>query len=594
MVLTVADSVPRVKQPSRGGNFTSGKVVSPAPMPLWGAVLVAALAGPVMDGAFPDRGIWPLAFVGIALVLLTLRGRRAGGGFLVGLVFGLSFYLVHIQWATLFLGIIPWLALSTLEALFVALGGMAITLCYRWVPQVWADRRPKLGSAGSLVSTAGLGRLGLLPLAVAGLWTAREAISAVWPYGGFSWGRVAMSQSESPFAVLFAWLGISGVSFAMVWLVAFAIELVLTVVLIVARASRGTSGFARYVYLPREALRTARSASRPARRPASGPAGGPALRALLAFGIAVSALLAVPTWQTPTAGTLKVAAIQGNTKSGYFDLRAYEGEILTGHIAATVPVLSAHADVILWPEGAADLDPLDIPAAADAIDFLALQAGAPIILGTITQREDKYFNSSLLWQPGLGVTAIYDKRHPVPFGEYVPDRKFWEPFAPDLIGLIGREYAPGTTDPVFDLVTRAGEQVSVAVNICFDIVDDALLRQSVDDGAQVIFAQSNSADFGRTDQSVQQLAIARIRALETGRAVINDSTVGTTAIIAADGTTLDQLPTYTVGALVDDVQLHTGQTPAVLLGAQLELLVTLFGLATLILAGVLRLHRRMA
>jgi len=573
---------PRGAPPARRQGAERTPALPSAWIPLWGALLLAALAGPVLDGAFPDRGIWPLAFVGIALVLAALRGRRAGGGFLVGLVFGLSFYLVHIQWATLFLGIVPWLALSTLEALFVGVGGMAITLAYRWLPRVWPRPSASVGarsSRGPLVSAAGLGRLGLLPLVIAALWTAREAISAVWPYGGFSWGRVAMSQSESPLAVLFAWLGISGVSFAMVWLVAFAIELGLTV----ARASRGTYGLARYAYDPRDASRTARGAR--------GPGMASALAALLSLGVAAAALLAVPTWQTPTSGTLKVAAIQGNTRSGYFDQREYEGEILDGHIVATLPTLGSQADVIIWPEGAADLDPLQVPGAAEAIDLIAQQAGAPIILGTITQREDKIFNSSLLWQPGLGATAIYDKRHPVPFGEYVPDRAFWEPFAPDLIGLIGREYTPGTTDPVFEFATRAGQQVSVAVNICFDIVDDALMRQSVTDGAEVIIAQSNTADFGDTDESVQQLAIARIRALETGRTVVNDSTVGTSAIVAADGSTVDELPTYTAGALVDEIDLHTGLTPAVVLGAQLELLISLFGLLALILAGLLRPRR---
>ncbi len=68
----------RVKAPSRGGRSAGETAVSRAPVPLSGAVIVAALTGPVMDGAFPDLGVWPLAFVGIALVLIVLRGRRAG------------------------------------------------------------------------------------------------------------------------------------------------------------------------------------------------------------------------------------------------------------------------------------------------------------------------------------------------------------------------------------------------------------------------------------------------------------------------------------------------------------------------------------
>jgi apolipoprotein N-acyltransferase len=510
----------------------------PAVAPLWGAVLLAIAAGVLLDAAFPDAGIWPLAVVGVATVLVALRGRRPGGGFLTGLVFGLTFYLVHIEWATLFLGDLPWLALSTLQALFVAGGSVLLSLAYRWLPRVFPSR---------------LGRVGLLPLAVAGLWTAREAISAVWPYGGFSWGRVAMSQSESPLRHLFPWLGISGVGFVLVALTAFALEL----------------WFARPRRLP----------GLPTRAGAD----------LLLLAAVAAAALAVPGWATSDAGSLRVGAVQGNTRSAYFDQRGYDGEILDGHISASLPIIDDDLDVLLWPEGASDLDPLQSARAAEALDLVSDAAHAPLIVGAITTRGDQIFNSSLLWEPGQGDVDTYDKRHPVPFGEYVPDRAFWEPFAPDLIGLIQREYTPGTTDPVFDL----GKAV-VGVNICFDIVDDALMTESVQDGAQMLFAQSNNADFGHTDESVQQLAIARIRALETGRAVVNISTVGTSAVIAPDGSTIDQLPTYQVGTMVDDVPLRNGLTPAVVAGRAFEILVSGFGLAALILAGIRsrRLRRR--
>jgi apolipoprotein N-acyltransferase len=114
------------------------------PLALGPAVALAVVAGFVFDAAFPDIGLWPLAPVGVASALVALRGRRTGGAFLVGLCFGLAFYLVHIQWATLFLGDVPWLALSTLEALFVAAGAVLIASAYRW--RSLAIRRLLLGS----------------------------------------------------------------------------------------------------------------------------------------------------------------------------------------------------------------------------------------------------------------------------------------------------------------------------------------------------------------------------------------------------------------------------------------------------------------
>ena len=110
----------------------------------------------------------------------------------------------------------------------------------------------------------------------------------------------------------------------------------------------------------------------------------------------------------------------------------------------------------------------------------------------------------------------------------------------------------------------------------------------------MIFASSNTADFGHTDESAQQLAIARIRAMELGRSVVNISTVGLSAVIAPDGTIVQQLPWYTPATMVQDVALSTVTTPAVLLGRQLEWFVSGLALAALVIAGFAGRPRRKA
>jgi apolipoprotein N-acyltransferase len=133
--------------------------------------------------------------------------------------------------------------------------------------------------------------------------------------------------------------------------------------------------------------------------------------------------------------------------------------------------------------------------------------------------------------------------------------------------------------------------VIAGIDICFDITDDNVMRDSITSGAQILIAQTNNADFGHTDESVQQLAIARIRAMELGRTLVNDSTVGTTAIILPDGQTVAQLPTYAPGALVETVPLSTTITPATWLGEPIELLACLLGLAGLVVGMVLAPRR---
>lgn len=508
-------------------------------LPLWAALVFAVASGPVLDAGFPDKYLWPFTFIGIAMVLVALVGRRAGGGLLVGLVAGLAFYFVHIAWATEFLGeVLPMVALVTLESLFFAVGSMLITLAYRWLPRGWSST---------------LGRLALLPVVVGGLWTAREALVSVWPYGGFAWGRVALSQSEGPLSSLFPWLGVSGVSFVIVAFTAFLIEGV-----------RATGSQRLVVESGTRRLVVATTAAAIA-----------------------AALLAAPLFPVGIDGSIRVAAVQGNGKAAYLDEREY-GDLLKAQFEATDAIEPQDVDVVLWPEGSTEIDPTQDAYGAYIFDLVAERFDAPVVAGAITTDGDETtWNSSLLWLEGEGAVDKYDKRHPVPFGEYIPDRAFWRPFAPELIDLVQREYTPGVTDSVFDL----GDVVA-GVNICFDIVDDQLMTESVEDGAQVIFAQSNNADFGRTDESVQQLAIARVRALELGRSVVNISTVGTSAVMLADGTTIASLPWYTAGAMVVDVPTSSTVTPAVLLGRQLEWLVSGFGLAVLLLGAIAARRRR--
>jgi apolipoprotein N-acyltransferase len=498
-------------------------VTSRTRLPLWLAVIVAAAAGPVLDAGFPDLGMWPLTFLGIAMVLIVLIGRRVGAALLVGFIAGLSFYLVHIQWASLFLGPLPMSALAVLETLFFSAGAALIALAYRWIP---------------LVLPGSVGRLIVLPATVGGLWAAREAIASVWPYGGFAWGRMALSQSQSPLDSLFSWLGVSGVSFVMVAFVALVLEC------------------ARFTGIRR------------------------LIRGAVPVAVAVL-LIAIPGFPIVNDGTIRVLAVQGDGPAGYFDKRQY-GDLIRAQLDETQKHLDEKVDVVLWPEGGTDVDPLENRSAADVFDYVSSEFDAPLVSGAITQDGDIIHNSSLLWENGKGATDQYDKRHPVPFGEYIPDRSFWRPFAPDLIDLVQREYTPGTTDAVFDI-----NGVTAGINICFDIVDDQLMSDSIHQGAQVLFAQSNNADFGRTDESVQQLAIARVRALELGRSVVNISTVGTSAIILADGSTLDQLPWFSPGAMVDDVPTSSTVTPAAVIGTPLATVLGFLALGLLAASGLI-------
>ena len=150
-------------------------------------LLLAAGGGVATRFAFPDAGWWPLAYVGTALLFLALRRDRAWWNALVGLVWGVAFFAPLITWADSAVGWIPWLALSVVEAGFVALFAGAWT---------WARRGEAVWRSA-----------GLQVVVFAVLWVGAEELRQVWPFGGFPWGRLAFSQADAPMAALMSIAG---------------------------------------------------------------------------------------------------------------------------------------------------------------------------------------------------------------------------------------------------------------------------------------------------------------------------------------------------------------------------------------------------
>ena len=509
-------------------------------LPLWAAVPTAAVAGVALDGALPSLGWWPLAFVSVTLGLLTLIGRRIGGSVLVGFAYGLCFFFPNISWISQFLGDmplgwLPWVALAVLESAILAAITPLITLAYRWVPR-WRDTRGV--------------RLGVLPVLVAGLWTARELVLGSWPYGGFPWGRLGMTQSESPFATVASWVGISGLSFLMVLLCALVVE----------------------------AIRwTARTTKAP------GEGDSPAVRgvkALMPSFALVLLMMVIPQFPTTPAGSIRVGAAQGNGPTAFVDeRRAFD--VVNSQLEASQPLETERVDVVLWPEGGVDGDPINNQQLAAILDAAAARYHAPILMNAASADGDLVYNTSFLWTEN-GAVAQHSKRHPVPFGEYIPDREFYGTLVPDLVNLVGREYTAGTNPPIVNV-----DGTTIGLAICFDVVFDDVPREAVLNGAQVYMLQTNNADFRGSDENLQQLAFAKMRAIETGRSVVNLSTTGTSQVFGPDGTTVDSLPIDEAGLMIVDVELRDGLTPAMVIGPTVQLVLLWGSVLALAVLGVL-------
>ncbi|WP_342672049.1 apolipoprotein N-acyltransferase [Sanguibacter gelidistatuariae] len=481
-------------------------------MPRWFTLVLAVVGGYLTDLGFPDVGIWLLAIAGVGMLFLATMRDAPAWNFLIGLVWGLTFFLVHIRWAQYAVGDVPWVALSVMEALFVALSMLAWTYVRR-VPVITR-------------------RAGLQAIAFALVFVAGELARSAVPFGGFPWGRLAFSQSESPIGRL-AWLG----GMPLVSLVAA----VCAALLALAVGALGRFNLLR--------------------------AGSCALVAVAAIGVG----LAVPLATQAESGTLQVGAVQGNVATPGLDAFNHRREVLNNHVAGTYALLDLVApgdlDLVVWPENGTDIDPQVDADAATAIDDAAQAVGAPLLIGSQEFPETGgRYNVSLLWEPGVGVVGRYAKQHPAPFAEYIPIRSLVRPFS-SAVDLVTNDMIAGTEVGIVNLDSpRLGRVVKIGDAICFEVAYDALVQDAVAAGAEMLVIPTNNASFGPTNESTQQLAMSRLRAIETGRTTIQISTVGVSAVIAPNGVLLEQTGLFTAEQMVSPVALRTSLTPAVRAG----------------------------
>lgn len=503
------------------------------------AAALALASGVVLDLAFPGTGWWPLAPIALAVLALALHGRSVRGGAGLGLLHGLGFFVAHLTWSGTYVGALPWLALSTLQALYLAAFGAGAVLALR-------------APGGPL----------LRAVAFAALWVAQEALRSRTPFGGFPWGRVGFSQSEAPAAGLAALGGVPLVSFAVVLTGALTAQAVL--VLLGARQRR-----------PRH--RTRQHHQR--------------LAALAVVG-ALVVFLGGGLVPRPSTGEreAQVSAVQGNVATPGLEFNSVRRAVLDNHAGTTGRLADAVAagdvpqpDLVLWPENASDIDPLRNEDAAAVISAATDAIQAPVLVGAVLREpEDHLSNVGIVWNPGTGAGERYVKRRPAPFGEYIPYRSFFRTIS-EQVDLVPTDFVAGD-----EVGVLAMGPALVGDVICFEVAFDDLVRDTVVAGADLIVVQTNNATFGRTDESVQQLAMSQLRAVEHGRSVAHISTVGVSALIAPDGTMLETSGHFTQEVLSASLPLRDSLTLATRLGSWPELALSVGGLLAVVLGGIAR------
>ncbi|MGN6793914.1 MAG: apolipoprotein N-acyltransferase, partial [Streptosporangiaceae bacterium] len=301
-------------------------------------------------------------------------------------------------------------------------------------------------------------------------------------------------------------------------------------------------------------------------------------------------------WSPPSgpAPSTRIATVQGNVPHARNlpnQLRAHT--VTENHAVATLELARQIADghrpapsLVIWPENSTDIDPRFSATTYAAIATAVNAINRPLLVGAVLNHPLR--NAGQLWLPGRGPVQVYVKRQLVPFGEVIPLRSLLTTVT-SLPELQPRNFTPGHDAVVFHI-----GKIRLGDVICYEVGFDNLVRSEVLAGANLLTVQTNDADFeldGQLGESLQQLAMARIDAITTGRAVAVASTTGLSAIIAPDGSIMTKSKTWQRAVLEARVPLRSGLSPAMHAGAWPELgiiALTLLSLAWAVGAGFRR------
>lgn len=442
------------------------------------------LSGLLLSLAFPEFDLAPAAWVALVPLLLAGRRQRPRRALALGALFGLAFFGSLLIWISI-VGWVAWALLVVLQSLFLAAFGLMWGLVSRLESRAW--------------------RILLAPA----LWVAVEWLRATVPLGGFTWGELAQSQHNA------AWM-LRPAAWGGGWAVAFAVVLVnaLLAEAVLAGARRGR---------------------------------GVALALASAAALLLAAPLALGAARAEGARTT-ISVVQGNVPRDWRG-SIYDKElaIMRSHEHLTSELGSVEPDLVVWPESAVGLDVLANPDARAVITGAAAAVDAPLLVGgNLDVGADRYKVMVFHVSRKGDVVESYQKRHLVPFGEFVPARDLldWVP----MLDQVPRDALAGSRPGVFDV---AGGRVAAVISFEGDF--GSLVRTGIDGGGRLLVVATNTSTWGESAASAQHVAFSQVRAAENGVWVVHAALSGISAFIAPDGTVVDSTPLWTAAALTREV-----------------------------------------
>ena len=340
------------------------------------------------------------------------------------------------------------------------------------------------------------------------------------PWGGFAWGGLGYTQHDNLLALKLApYTGVWGLS-----LVVALLNCLLAYALLNYRTDR---------------------------RRALAYAGAVVVLALFPAVLPVS---------SPDGETAKVAMVQGNVPRNTLDPNADDDIVVQNHVELTKQI-DEDVDLVVWPEGAFDVDPLDRPDYREALLGAVTARQTPFLVGAILGNATGEVRNSSLFLGADGEPGdFYTKQRLVPFGEFVPLRSFLQPRFQDL-NRIPVDLTPGTESTVFEIAQ--GKFASV---ICYESTYPDLVRTFVNNGARMLVVSTNFSSFDLSAASAQHIAFSQLRAAEQRMWVAHASISGISAVVDPEGRVLETTPLFEPAVLTPTIQFATSTTPYARLG----------------------------
>jgi len=356
----------------------------------------------------------------------------------------------------------------------------------------------------------GAGRWVALP----GAWVLFEAVRGRWPFGGVPLSTLAVGQVAGPLAPV-ARVG-GGLLLAAVTVAA--------AVAVTAMVGRR----------PRAALVAAGAVA------------------------AASVLAVVAPGGMGTGRWLAADVVQGGGPQGTHAVDTDASDVVERHLAASRTV-RADADLVVWPEDVVDVEaPFEASDEGRQVAELSRRLDGVLVVGVIEETGDRFTNEAVALRGGQVVDRVGKERR-VPFGEFVPFRSLVEPFAPAM--LPRRDAVVGRGPAVLDTPTgRFGVVVS------WEVFFGDRARDAIGNGGQLLLNPTNGSSFTGTQVQSQQVASSRLRAIETGRWVLQAAPTGFSAVIDPEGRVLQRTGVSERAVLRADVELRRGRTWAVAFG----------------------------